>query len=339
MLKSRCVSIWEKKAGCTFTNVTRLSGGVNGAVFRCTSQSGSSVVKEFRQLETDALERMDREVAFLKYAKDMAPGHVPEILLFDREARFIAIEHIEGRPILDSIEIERTTADQSAILFLEKLNKGKEDIFSRLPPAKEGFHRLTDHLNNVGERLGHLETSSLSDRYRNRAERVIVELELIYKRTVRRVVNEIDSGKLLDNAKKEWLIVSPGDFGSHNAIKDDSTIKYIDFEFSGIDDAMKTCIDYELNPNVDKFYTSSPLLRFVQCAGVRIDAIFDARYEAMRRILRLKWCCIILGCISRGRRAHLMNAIESYDHEAMVQKQLDKCAVYLDRSIAKGITW
>lgn len=88
-------------------------------------------------------------------------------------------------------------------------------------------------------------------------------------------------------------IVSPSDIGVHNILKNKSNIKFIDFEYAGIDMATKLIFDLLVQPNyLFQRYQIVELFNGLK----RYDFFRESlalRVENLLPINVLKWCCII----------------------------------------------
>ena len=78
--------------------ITRLSGGSNNGLFRCSGPKKNIVLKTYR---SDALSvepsRMNSEVEFLRYAAEQTPGLVPSLIDTNDELGAIAMSEVQGQ--------------------------------------------------------------------------------------------------------------------------------------------------------------------------------------------------------------------------------------------------
>ena len=100
------------------------------------------------------------------------------------------------------------------------------------------------------------------------------------------VVEEIPLGK---------RVLSPSDFGFHNAIlRPNGKLCFIDFEYAGWDDPAKLVCDFFCQP---KFPVPFDFFEdfFCQVAGVGSEEDeLRLRVNLLLPVYRIKWCCIIL---------------------------------------------
>ncbi|MGB1345162.1 MAG: hypothetical protein ACPH5I_03210 [Amylibacter sp.] len=91
----------------------------------------------------------------------------------------------------------------------------------------------------------------------------------------------------------DQLIVSPSDFGFHNAIFNKGLISWLDFEHFGLDDPVKTIADFiwhpgmNLSPKMKKLWFNLMEKKFLDEESLK-------RYNVLYPFVGLKWICIVL---------------------------------------------
>jgi len=111
---------------------------------------------------------------------------------------------------------------------------------------------------------------------------------------------------------KDLLIVSPSDFGAHNAIKSiEGTTRFIDFEYFGWDDPVKLACDFYWHPAMNLDWVSKTIwMEKIKAIFVR-DAGFEIRMSAYLPLFGLRWCLILLNEFLPDKLAQRIHA----DHE------------------------
>jgi thiamine kinase-like enzyme len=91
------------------------------------------------------------------------------------------------------------------------------------------------------------------------------------------------------------VIISPSDFGFHNAIitKDQNTV-FLDFEYSGLDDPAKLVGDYfsQVSIPVDLSYIDT-FIDSMCSKGIPINEVRQ-RSLLLLNLYKIKWICIVL---------------------------------------------
>lgn len=131
----------------------------------------------------------------------------------------------------------------------------------------------------------------------------------------------------------ERRILSPSDFGFHNALlRPDGRLAFLDFEYFGWDDPVRLAGDVAWHPGMD--LDSGLARRFVQgmaAALAESDPGFKIRLAAQWPLLGLRWCAIILNEFLPERWAARVRAGQTADRRAVLDRQAEKAAAYLER--------
>jgi hypothetical protein len=107
---------------------------------------------------------------------------------------------------------------------------------------------------------------------------------------------------------RSFQILSPSDFGSHNALRGpDGQPVFIDFEYFGWDDPVKLVSDFYWHPGMA--LASSLRQKWLEQASIifRSDETFDIRLQSYLPLFGLRWCLIVLNEFLRSealRRQH-----------------------------------
>ncbi|MDP4488565.1 MULTISPECIES: aminoglycoside phosphotransferase family protein [Pseudoalteromonas] len=128
-------------------------------------------------------------------------------------------------------------------------------------------------------------------------------------------------------------VVSPSDFGFHNALKYRDDVYFIDFEYAGNDSAWKLLCDFFAQPAVPvplsylPLFLRSPLFAAQASAGNTLKCVFE--------LTLLKWCLIMLNEFLpdvQARRLFSWNISCLEERNAKLQnmqaQQLDKSQRY-----------
>lgn len=277
-----------------------LTGGANNYLFRCQGKRGELVIKRYRDQNFGAdVSRRTAELAFLRHATIMAPGFVPKILDIHPEEQMIAMSLLAGDIFRRSDEISQRDIT-AAVHFYQKINEDPIAISHYPVSAREGFRSISEHLRHVEQRLSVLRVEHLNESIRKSAQIMIDEMRRSFERLCGVTHRQISAGYLLDTVPVDWVKISPGDFGFHNAIKEKNTVRFYDFEYSGTDDPTKTLADLFLQPKIpiawDNFYKTS-----LQFSKIISDPNFFNRVAAIGKILSIKWRAIMMGPLDKEK--------------------------------------
>lgn len=317
---------WNRELGTSEKSLMQLQGGINNRVFRCGEEPNQWVIKGYSPIELDQRDRMQAEVDFLRYSAQVAPGFTPKLIHTDPDRRCVVLEYIKGTPFSEGNEPPQQAIDD-AVNFIQLLNAdpkaGKQGI---LIEAADGFLSLSDHLQNLKERLGMLECDHLHATAKPKAVQLISQLRNQLDHTKNLTNQLIDQGFISDSIMPEDRWISPSDFGFHNSLLTVHGVKFIDFEFSGWDDPLKTAADFALQPQVPIISNESPLLSLIVYKDKQ--RVFK-RYSCMYKIMFLKWITIMLGFLNPLRLSKILEIYRSSDKILLFDQQLQRVEKYL----------
>lgn len=317
----RFARYWAGELGANVEDMEQLSGGMNNSVFVCRSNHGSWVIKGYPCLTHGKRDRMQADVEFLRYCAEVAPGFTPILLEVDESRRCAVMEYIRGNTYTEGHKpCEKDL--EAAFRFYFMLNSDHKLATESISmDAAEGFLSLTQHMENVRERLTAMRTEHLPSRFKHEADRLLGQLHALAEDIELRLDKKIRAGIVEDAISPSERCVSPSDFGFHNAIQTEAGIKFIDFEFGGWDDPAKLCTDFVLqqrNP-VD--------LRPIEVASRLFpsrEALMIGRIELLTEILSLKWFCIILGIFDPDKLNQVVSSGCNLTRESVISTQLKR---------------
>jgi hypothetical protein len=309
--------------------ITALPGGGNNRVYRVDCNGRPLLLKAYFHHPDDPRDRLAAEFTFSRFAWDCGIRCVPQPIACDDQHHLGLYEFIEGRP-LAAKEISAAEVDQAAGFFAA-LNRQELDCFAAaLPVAAEAYFTLAEHLNGVERRIQRLRRLNRQSRLDHLAADWL-ESELWptwYRARELAKSQAAASGLALDEPLTTAdRCISPSDFGFHNAILTaDGRLRFIDFEYAGWDDPVKTICDFICQPRLpapEEFAGRFTDAVLADCS----DPEFHRRRAAvLLPIYRLKWCCIMMNEFLPvgGRRRSF--ARDDGNHEQRKRAQLEKSA-------------
>ena len=319
---------WARELETPESSLVRLQGGINNRVFRCGVEGRYQwVIKGYAATEPGLRDRMQAEVEFLRYAEQVAPGFTPQLIHTDLTRRCVVLEHLVGEAFAEGVAPPKDAVSQ-AVEFFRCLNADQTAAKTSIKlDAAEGFLSLTEHLNNIEQRLGGMTCDHLPSDLKPKAKQLLAflrsELECVREATI----NQIALAELLDRINPELRCVSPSDFGFHNAIMTREGTRFIDFEFSGWDDPAKTIVDFSLQPRIPFKHkiSASPLISTL--GEKRTNTV--NRCKILEPILRLKWGCIVLAVLRAERLHQILSATPKADPMSLVTHRLHLAMSYI----------
>jgi len=270
---------------------------------------------------------MQSEVDFLSFAGKVAGDYVPRLIKVDWERRCVILEHLAGKSYPNG-SIPTKSEIEFACKFAGRLNSDREKAkkFIKLNAA-DGYTSLTEHLENVEQRVEAMGTRHLPESQRKQAENLINNIRLQLKILTDQTIDQIARGELSNTINSNSLCISPSDFGFHNAIRSRGSIKFIDFEFAGWDDPAKLISDFVLQPRIPVRQIPPLLIQAIQPDAA--EAILR-RCATLGPILRVKWLCIILSVLNPRRLKQLIAVHNDVDAETLTQQRILIATNYLN---------
>lgn len=289
-------------------SIIPLNGGRNNRVYLVQTESEKYILKSYFWNEKDKRDRLGTEFSFIQYAWNKGIDSIPKPLFQDKVKRMALYTYINGNKITKD-EINQETIEQT-LNFLIKINKNKnlKESF-HLPNASESCFSIEEHISNVENRINNLKSIQVNDEKDKEALKLVENKVLNIWMGVK--------NNILSTCKKEEIsvsdvipledkILSPSDFGYHNAIRDKNGKYYFfDFEYAGWDDPAKTVGDF-----FNQIEIPAPISYFDLFSNT-IAEFSSNRRQMQRRIHLLfplysvKWVCIVLNYfinVNRMRR-------------------------------------
>ena len=270
------------------------SGGGNSRVFRVEGRHTCFAAKAYPRREGESRDRLTTEFAALTYLRENGIDCVPRPIACDREAELALYEWIDGVAIAEPApgDIDRATHLIERIIELGRgTERGTFDLASAaclsgaalVQQIETRCARLLDVADDAPdlERFLTLEFAPMAERLVGRA----------------RSASENEPSRFSDELDPAAWMLSPSDFGFHNALrKPDGDLVFVDFEYFGWDDPAKLVADFLWHPGMDlsvalrtRFYAA------VQSAIVANgDRHFDRRVRNLHPLFGLCWCLIVL---------------------------------------------
>ena len=196
-----------------------LAGGKNNKVIRLTPASGPArVLKVFFRSASDTRDRLAHEYSFASFAWKQGLRALPEPIDAEPEHQCALFEFVNGGkpPYPPTVEMM-----SEAMAFIHGLNRDRSGADAlALKRGSEACFSLAEHLTVVEGRIARLRAAGLDADARRWIEAELLPLWGKIKGTVLAAAAATGSNLAEPLAKAE-RIVSPSDFGFHNAIARD----------------------------------------------------------------------------------------------------------------------
>jgi len=239
----------EELIGERIFSLSKIGGGLNSQVYQVKRQSGEDrVAKLYFRHKSDKRDRLGMEFLSFKFLWNNQIQTVPEPITMGEQEGCAIYSFIEG----EKVSPKDITKDDvaAAVEFIERLNSIKNEQGSdAFPPASEAFFSIGGILKNMEERIQRLLV--IDDLARDLEGFLANDYIPFYQELVTAKKKQAQEWSIsfAEEIPLEQRILSPSDFGFHNALKNsDGKITFLDFEYFGWDDPAKLISDFLLHP-------------------------------------------------------------------------------------------
>lgn len=323
MLNDSVIAWLKKTLGVKSIELAPINGGANNLGIKVTSENQSWFLKSFNTQSPNVKYKQQNEFLFSQEVYRNSLTATPKPIAINLEENVSLFAYIEGK----RVEKACKNAVQQAILFFQNINQQVPS--PHLNIASESPSTLAEFSDIITNRLKRLETviinsDQLSTDYhkvltliRQRQETLTCNLPLHWQKALERNV------------------LSPSDFGFHNAIETSSCLYFIDFEYAGLDTPWKVFADFFSQPAVPVDLTfAREFLKLEQFS------LLKENHEDTLKIFeltQLKWCLIMLNEFLpevQTRRIHSWNISCFNEQQKKLHiaqlTQLKKCYDYFE---------
>lgn len=301
-----------------------LTGGRNNRIFYLKNSVNSFVLKKYLSNNSEHLrKKVDIEFDFLKKIYTYVPKIVPRPYAKNSEEGIALYEYIPGQKIKNPSELKYTYIEQAA-KFIYEINKNINSSDTELELAADFSDSIADHIFKINNRFDKLKQFAND---KNLLCNVISEMEYKWKIIQNNIYskckkNNIDIYEIIKNEDK---ILSPSDFGFHNAIlKEDDSVTFIDYEYAGFDDPVKLVGDFftQIEVPVDEKYIYG-FINMIAKNDQTAQQILT-KIEILLDSFKMKWCCIALNVFLRDNLERILFAnpelnLKQYQYEQLLK--------------------
>jgi hypothetical protein len=274
-----------------------LVGGRNNRVFRVEfAGMRRAVLKWYHADPHDRRDRLRAEWNFLAYVRTLGVQNVPRPLAIRAESRAALYSFVPGArtpAVTDAL-------NRQAAKFAVAIN-AKPAAEAALEPASEACFSLADHLATVNRRVMRLDQLDIEAPGLEAVHGFVRGRLQPAWQAVKTAIEQAALERGVPLAKPiDRPVVSPSDFGFHNALIDSGgDAVFIDFEYAGRDDPAKLICDYFCQPErpVPAAFYRDFVSNLASGLGLSDEDLWRA--PTLFAAYRVKWVCIMLNEFSR----------------------------------------
>ena len=275
-----------------------IAGGKNNRAFHIQLDDEEFFLKQYSP--AGDRNRLLSEYQFLLYANRIGSDYITRPIACNTDMMFGLYQYQSGERYM-----ERSISDNDinhAIQFLYQINSDRHYEKSHI--AQEACFSISEHIDCIQKRINKLNHMVISDDLDEQVNIFIYkQLNPAWNSVKKNVFEYCRKHNLLMNEliEEDDRIISPSDFGFHNAIKlKNNKLIFVDFEYAGWDDPSKLIGDFFHQIEVPVS------LRYFEKFSKSISSLCKNQEKILGRVHILfpvyciKWCCIILNYFLPG---------------------------------------
>jgi len=282
-----------KSLGRSDCSYIPLNGGRNNSLKKVRCNNTQFILKKYKSNNADVRDRQRNEYLFINYAKSIGIKEVPSILEVDRLAGITLMSYIKGvKPCQKDLIRSNFIDSANFIVRLQDGLKNGSSAYVKLPEASENSINIVNSIGEIDYRIDKLLASFNylnNDLKKIMLEYVEKEVGPFWREEKRKIYRNLD---FLNNPIDRF--VSPSDFGFHNTIINNTSMYFIDFEYSGFDDPTKLISDFRFQAD---YHISQDFFKvfydiFLKKMDFRYD--FEKRLSILSNMHKIRMSLIVL---------------------------------------------
>ena len=314
--------------------VKAIKGGGNSQIYKISLQSKPYVLKIYPDLLLDPRPRLETEYTALDFLHQRNIRIVPKPEIKNKDFNAGIYSWVEGKEI-STVSMGKI---KKCVLFVTKLQEINDVRFENFNLASEACLSGETLKQQIITRLNNLNKVDDSDKNLNNF--INRTFQPLFEKVDQKYFSRWPVSSAEKNLNKKHLILSPSDFGLHNALIDqDNKITFLDFDYFGWDDPVKLTSDFYWHPgmklreNHRMFWLDSMISIF---SGE--DPHFEKRLESALPFYALRWILIILNEFleKEQKRREYARLTQACNWEEVKKSQLIK-ALDLSSSLKRYI--
>ncbi len=246
---SEIIKITEDFIGESPINVEQIKNGGNSGVYKLNFKHKKSLILKIYSVEGNR-NSLNTEFNSLKFLQDLGIHNIPNPVLKNEALGIAFYNCIEGIKITEYSEHDI----DSCIKFIHRINhlKNKFNVNTNyISNASDACFSAIEIEKHIEKRL----SLFISPKNNNLKLNLFLNNEYnpIWKKILSYIkLNWNSSIDFNEDISQDDKILSPSDFGFHNALKNNKNVIYfLDFEYFGWDDPLKLACDFYIHPGMN----------------------------------------------------------------------------------------
>lgn len=316
----------------TVISVAEINRGANSRIYKVVTRSNSYALKRYPlPTANDTRNRLHTETVALQYMRRNRISNIPAVIATSPEQSFSLLSWVEGDAFasVNDNDIYSFAEFLTRLSLISDSNAMKMDI----PYASEACVRGSAILEHIQQRLCKLNEAAsehpalkqfLSELFLPYIDMATGKAKSFYLQNGASFHDEID---------KELQVLIPSDFGSHNALRANDNIMFLDFEYFGWDDPVTSTANFILHPAMSlSDWQKQTFISLMEEVFTKRDQLYKKRLDALLPLYAARWAAIILGEFIPGRFAHRVQSgqYKPEDKQNILNIQLAKARALIN---------
>ncbi|MBT7555634.1 phosphotransferase [Candidatus Woesearchaeota archaeon] len=296
-------------------NIEKIDGRGNSRLYKLsTKKKGDVVLKDYPDLLNDPRNRLVTEVNALKVIEGF--NQTPKVVAFDKSQNIALYEWIKGVH-LSNIDDEHILG---ALEFIKNIQSIKnKELCGLASEACLSAKHLFAQIDLRFEKLLLVDNQDLQ-----------IFLDTVFRPLWSQVKEWSEqrwpSDNIISDLPNSMQILSPSDFGFHNALLKDNKLYFLDFEYFGRDDSVKLMADFVWHPGMNLSNSQKNIWLKGAFEIFKKDLNIHVRFHAAWPLYGLRWALILLNeFLKDGWQKRVYANIDLKDQqESKLENQLNK---------------
>jgi hypothetical protein len=286
-------------------------------------------MKSYPPIAADGRDRQGTEYAALAFLNAAGQRATPRPLARNDESRVTLYEWIDG----GTIDLPCDRDIDEAVEFVKHLQHvSRTASAADISNATESCLSAKDILGQIERRLNRL--VQVADNHPSLRTFLALQIEPEFERCTKQLIDGYGKSGLDVEADilPTCRILSPSDFGFHNALRrPDGSLYFVDFEYFGWDDPVRLVCDFLLHPGMTLSVHHQRAFGEAMMDIFSKDNDFPSRVRYLYPLVVLRWCMILLNEFLPEKWAMRTTPENADAVEAAQTEQLEKARVMLER--------
>ena len=296
-------------------DVEKIDGRGNSRLYKLsTSKEGNIALKDYPDLLNNPRTRLITEVNALKAVENF--NQTPKVIVFDELQNIALYEWIKGTHLSnigDGHILE-------ALDFIQNIQNIKnKESYELASEACLSLKHLSVQIDDRFKKLSLVDNQDLQNF-------LDTMFQPLWNQAKEWSEQRWPSGNITSDLSNAMQILSPSDFGFHNALLKDNKLFFLDFEYFGRDDSVKLMADFVWHPGMNLSNSQKSIWLKGAFEIFKKDPNIHVRFHAAWPIFGLRWALILLNEFLEGgwQKRVYANIDLKNQKESKLKNQLNK---------------